>query len=230
MDMNNKTSEKEGIDIEENPSYDENEGNKSNSNRNNKNYVPRDDMISGNCSNSNEVVGIDDHYEDNSIISDDSDNKNKQMYPSDCYSFLSLYGPIKNPVYFFFGLVICLFQLAFLSLFVLSVLHKNLSSNGEVDNPDDGLLAQFVHSDADPLVRATQILAIISYSLFAESSLQDVVTGTFILWCCFLSRLFCVIYFINSFISYFLNIYMYVQLWKRFLASILPPMTTKHDG
>ena len=48
-------------------------------------------------------------------------------------------------------------------------------------DPDDGLLAQFVHSDADPLVRATQVLAIISYSLFAESSLQDVVTGMFIL-------------------------------------------------
>lgn len=185
MNINNKTSEKEGIDIEENPSYDENEGNNSNSN----NYAPRDGMISKSGSNSNEVVESDNHYENNSIISDDSDNKNKQMYPSDCYSFLSLYGPIKNPVYFFFGLVICLFQLAFLVLFVLSVLHKNLSSNGEVDNPDDGLLAQFVHSDADPLVRATQILAIISYSLFAESSLQDVVTGTFILCCCFLSKL-----------------------------------------
>ena len=49
------------------------------------------------------------------------------------------------------------------------------------DDGDDGLLARFVHSDADPLVRATQILAIISYSLFAESSLQDVVTGTFFL-------------------------------------------------
>ena len=73
MNINNKTSEKEGIDIEENPSYDENE-----------------------C-NSNEVVGSDDHYENNSITSVDSDNKNKHVYPSDCYSFLSLYGPIKNP-------------------------------------------------------------------------------------------------------------------------------------
>ena len=73
MNINNKTSEKEGIDIEENPSYDENE-----------------------C-NSNEVVGSDDHYENNSITSVDSDNINKQVYPSDCYSFLSLYGPIKNP-------------------------------------------------------------------------------------------------------------------------------------
>ena len=36
--------------------------------------------------------------------------------------------------YFFFGLVICLFQLAFLILFVLSVLHKNFSSKGDVDS------------------------------------------------------------------------------------------------
>ena len=48
-------------------------------------------------------------------------------------------------------------------------------------DPDDGLLAQFIYADADPLVRATQVLAIISYSLFAESSLQDVITGMFIL-------------------------------------------------
>ena len=74
--MNTKTSGKEGIDIlvEENPSYDENE------------------------SNSNEVVGSDDLYENYGVTSsDDNDNRNKQMYPSDCYSFLSLYGPIKNP-------------------------------------------------------------------------------------------------------------------------------------
>ena len=73
MNINNKTSEKEGIDIEENPSYDENEGN------------------------SNEEVGSEDLYENYKITSDDNENKNKQMYPSDCYSFLSLYGPIKNP-------------------------------------------------------------------------------------------------------------------------------------
>ena len=73
MNMNDKTLEKEVINIEENPSYDENEGN------------------------SNEEVGSDDLYENYKITSDDIDNKNKQMYPSDCYSFLSLYGPIKNP-------------------------------------------------------------------------------------------------------------------------------------
>ena len=31
------------------------------------------------------------------IIDDSSDNINEQMYPSDCYSFLSIYGPTKNP-------------------------------------------------------------------------------------------------------------------------------------
>ena len=74
MNINNKTSKKEVIDVEENPSYDENKVN------------------------TIEVVGSDDHYENNGIISNEnSDNNNEQMYPSDCYSFLSLYGPIKNP-------------------------------------------------------------------------------------------------------------------------------------
>ena len=73
MNIDNKTSEKEVINIEEIPSYDENEGN------------------------SNEEVGSEDLYENYRITSDDNDNKNKQMYPSDCYSFLSLYGPIKTP-------------------------------------------------------------------------------------------------------------------------------------
>ena len=73
MNIIDKTSEKEVTDIEENPSYDENEGN------------------------SNEEVGSDDLYENYKITGDDNDNKNKQKYPSDCYSFLSLYGPIKTP-------------------------------------------------------------------------------------------------------------------------------------
>ena len=42
------------------------------------------------------------NVDDRSIISDDnSDSSNEQMYPSDCYSFLSLYGPIKTPGMFF---------------------------------------------------------------------------------------------------------------------------------
>ena len=64
-------------------------------------------------------------------------------------------------------------------------------------DPDDGLLAQFIHADADPLVRATQVLAIISYSLFAESSLEDVVTGTLVFFTCYIQQIiWCMIYFI----------------------------------
>ena len=70
-----------------------------------------------------------------SSIRDDSSKDNlEQFYPSDCYSFLSIYGPTENPEYFFYGLVICLFQLAFLTLFVLSVLHQKFASKGDVDS------------------------------------------------------------------------------------------------
>ena len=152
------------------------------SNNKNQTNLPRDDLMliengnnttsSHHITTSNNDDGCTINYENHTINSDDdnSDNKEKKMYPSDCYSFLSLYGPIQNPgiitffhvcfcsctyfvvsdffffflllflssnsiaVFFFFGLFICLFQLAFLSLFVLSVLHKKLSSNGEVDS------------------------------------------------------------------------------------------------
>ena len=166
------------------------------SNNKNQTDLPRDDLMliengnnttsSHHTTTSNNDDGCTINYESHTINSDDdnSDNEEKQMYPSDCYSFLSLYGPIQNPgittffhvcfcsctyfvihhtlfvcsstyylfcfwyffffllflfsnsiaVFFFFGLFICLFQLAFLSLFVLSVLHKKLSSNGEVDS------------------------------------------------------------------------------------------------
>ena len=33
-----------------------------------------------------------------------------QTYPADCYSFLTLHGPIKSPKFFFFGLTVWLFQ------------------------------------------------------------------------------------------------------------------------
>ena len=156
MTTNNIASGNEMIDIEGNDLDNEiNNYDDSSKDHNNKNASTNDD--------------------DSSIISDDnSDNINKQTYPSDCYSFLSIYGPTKNPgkfdlikyvsctnyysfahtslfciwfnfsshvlslnsntVYFFFGLVICLFQLAFLILFVLSVLHPNFSSKVDIDS------------------------------------------------------------------------------------------------
>lgn len=69
------------------------------------------------------------------------------------------------------------YQFAFLLLFIMSVLEKKFRSNGDVDNPGSDIFAEFINSNVTSLVRATQILAIVSYNLFADSSLQDVITG-----------------------------------------------------
>ena len=46
--------------------------------------------------------------DDISIISDDnSDHKNEQMYPSDCYSFLSIYGPNNPGTVYFYSRLFC---------------------------------------------------------------------------------------------------------------------------
>jgi hypothetical protein len=108
-----------------------------------------------------------------------------KLYPADTYSFLSLYGPIKNPGYFSYGLMVYLFQMTFLVLMVLSVTHPNWSSNGDPDNPggDGGngsivkRLAEFIPTNVSPLVRATQITATLSYFIFADSTVLDVVTA-----------------------------------------------------
>ena len=67
-------------------------------------------MTTTNIASGNEMIDIEENHvnhknqrtsnndDDISIIGDDnSDHKNEQMYPSDCYSFLSIYGPTKNP-------------------------------------------------------------------------------------------------------------------------------------
>jgi hypothetical protein len=105
------------------------------------------------------------------------------LYPADTYSILAIHGPIESPAYFSFGLLVYLFQIIFLLLMVLSVVHPNWSNNGDVDNPDGGTkgitqrLAQFIPANVDPLVRATQIMATLSYIIFADSTINDVVLG-----------------------------------------------------
>jgi hypothetical protein len=143
-----------------------------------------------------------------------------RLYPADCYSFLSLYGPRLNlgnftlscsfsvhihynyqslvfltsiiltaihfcflcysssnqlEGFFSFGVMVYLFQISFLIFMVLSKVHKGLSANGEIDNPSVDLIANFVHSNASRLVRATQFTALLSYVVFADASVQDVV-------------------------------------------------------
>jgi hypothetical protein len=68
---------------------------------------------------------------------------------------------------------------------VLSVIHPNWSSNGDGDNPDGGggkrsnvkRPAEFIPTNVSPLVRATQITATLSYIIFADSTVHDVVTA-----------------------------------------------------
>ena len=71
--------------------------------------------------------------------------------------------------------MVYLFQMGFLLLMILSVVHPVWSTNGAVDNPGLSIVADFIQSNSGPLVRATQIISILSYVLFADASLQDVV-------------------------------------------------------
>jgi hypothetical protein len=108
---------------------------------------------------------------------------NTEIYPPDTYSILALHGPIENPAYFSFGLMVYLLQMTFLLLMVLSVVHPRWSSIGNVDNPDEGWdgivqqIARFTPSQVSPLVRTTQIMATLTYIIFANSTIRDIAVG-----------------------------------------------------
>jgi len=122
------------------------------------------------------------HHEKVNQNEDDFDN---HRYPRDSYSFMALHGPTDDFLFFSFGLMAFLFQMAFLTLMVLSVVRKDLRSGdfGEgVDNPgnpDDEHGAYewasgFLPSNASNLVRATQITSILSFLVFADETLLDI--------------------------------------------------------
>jgi len=60
---------------------------------------------------------------------------------------------------------------------VLRVASKKLSRNEDTDNPDTGFLSAFVPANVDKLSRATQFMALLSYCVFADDGLKDVVTA-----------------------------------------------------
>lgn len=105
-----------------------------------------------------------------------SERKNG-VYPADCYSFIAIHGPIESPLFFGFGFTVWAFQIAFLILLVLRVASPKLSTNEDTDNPDDGFLSEFIPSNVGPLSRATQLMALLSYCVFADESLKDIVTA-----------------------------------------------------
>ena len=50
--------------------------------------------------------------------------------------------------------------------------------NSDVPNPDDGMLAEFIPANVPALARTTQFFALVSYCIFADESIRDVVTAT----------------------------------------------------
>jgi len=51
------------------------------------------------------------------------------------------------------------------------------STNEDTDNPDSGFFSDFIPSNVDTLSRATQFMALLSYCIFADESLKDMVTA-----------------------------------------------------
>jgi len=106
-----------------------------------------------------------------------STSTNDEKYPSDSYSFLAIYGPICDTDLFSFGLMVFLIQATLLILMILSVVEESMRTSGAVDNPDSDYdwLAGFIPANVSSLVRTTQIVSILSYMIFAEHSLLDVI-------------------------------------------------------
>lgn len=105
------------------------------------------------------------------------DNEDDEKFPQDCYSFIALNGPAQNQwpreniVFFCFGLLVFFFQLGFLILLILSRADL-ISVDADADNPSPNF--QFIPASATPLVRVSQVISILAYTLFPNASLMDV--------------------------------------------------------
>jgi len=102
-----------------------------------------------------------------------STTNSRHTYPADCYSLIATHGPLDKSGFFYVGLIVWLFQICFLALLVMSVVHPN----EDTDNPDKSLLSTFIPSNVDKLTRWTQFMAMFSYCIFADESLKDIVTA-----------------------------------------------------
>ena len=59
----------------------------------------------------------------------------------------------------------------------MSVIIPRLRTSGEVDNSDSDFFAKFIPSNVEPIVRVTQIVAMLSSVIFPDASLLDISTG-----------------------------------------------------
>lgn len=101
---------------------------------------------------------------------------NKEFYPKDTYSFIALCSPYHNFKFFFFGLIVWMFQLSLLLLMALNVIVPRLRTTGEVDNTESG---EWIGNDIFPstsgyLVRTTQVISLMVFIFFPGETLMDV--------------------------------------------------------
>ena len=99
-------------------------------------------------------------------------------YPTDCYSLIALNGPCggkwpwKKLKFFLFGLMVFSFQVSFLVMMLLSRMRQN-ASDIEIDNPISHFL-QFIPSNSKEVIRVSQVITLMTYTLFPDASLMDV--------------------------------------------------------
>eukprot|EP00536_Pseudo-nitzschia_multiseries_P016330 jgi/Psemu1/220980/e_gw1.1078.1.1 len=130
-----------------------------------------------NTNENNTARGLD-IEEDIGLIGKETSSKDVvKTFPPDCYSLMALHSPFEAPYYFYFGLLVWTFQISFFLLLVLRVASPKLSTNEDTDNPDNTWIANFIPSNVATITRGTQFLAILSYCIFADESLKDVVTA-----------------------------------------------------
>ena len=96
-----------------------------------------------------------------------------ETYPADCYSFIAVHSPFKKPQFFFFGIMVFVFQVCFFMYMILNKMHADWGVSGEIDNPATGFIGSKVPANVTGLVRATQITAVLCYVVFADSSVRD---------------------------------------------------------
>ena len=95
-------------------------------------------------------------------------------YPADSYSFLAIHGPLAHPPFFLFGLGVWICQMLFLVLMLVSMVVPRFRV-GQNDNPTDSLLGSFIPSNVSVQTHVVQMVALVTYCIFSDSSMADCV-------------------------------------------------------
>jgi len=94
-------------------------------------------------------------------------------YPHDTYSFIG--NPKSKPISFVFGLMVFSIQVSLMLLFIFdeTQIFKELTSGNEHEDSEH----PFLPANVEPIVRASQYLALLSYILFSDGAMEDVTTA-----------------------------------------------------